>query len=462
MQLIENWQETKEALLEGLQGSKKQVVGTLLENQKQYMTLAENATGTSTNMGAISNFQKIVIPMIRRILPGTISSDLVGVQPMTGPVGLVYSLRFAFSETVTGDTKDFGSTTTPTDGTMTITEGDEVFANNGKMKRYYSSASTDAGFPLYPPVADYNASPPGSDGNRTNEPRTPDDSIPSTALDNRTGSYEGFGGRQMRLAVLKQTITAGSRKLQARWTMEAAQDLNSQHGLDLESEMTAALSAQIAHEIDNEIFSDLMELANTVYTYDFATVGTGMFPNYLGDKYASLGILINRAANEIGAKTRRGAGNWLVGGHLIVSMLQSASKSVFAPAVSGTFADPIGNRLVGTLNGSIKVYTYNWGLDDHWSLTSPAVAPGRNAESANGENILLGFKGGSSELDSGYFYCPYIPLMSTGVVVDANTFMPAVSLMTRYGKATFTNNTTSLGNSADYYARILVKNLAFT
>lgn len=426
MQLIENWQETKEALLEGLQGSKKQVVATLLENQKQY--LAETAFPASANQAAdISNFQKIVIPMIRRILPGTISSDLVGVQPMSGPVGLVYSLRFAFAEAADAP------------GTVNdITAGDEVYGNNSKMKRFYSSA--DVGTTGYPPALT---------------------AATTNGFAAQTGDYEGFGGKAMRLSVLKQTITAGSRKLQARWTMEAAHDLNAQHGLDLESELTAALSAQIAHEIDNEILTDLLALANTTATYDFATPTPGFAPNYLGDRYAHLGVLINRMANEIGAKTRRGPGNWLVGGHLITSMLQSASKSVFAPAVSGSFDAPIGNRLVGTLNGSMKVYTYNWGLDDAWQITGSGAGV-VNASGDVGENVLIGFKGGASELDSGYFYCPYVPLMSTGVVMDANTFMPAVSLMTRYGKATFTNTSTSLGNSADYYARILVQNVAFS
>lgn len=445
MQLFENWQETKEALLEGLQGSKKQTVLTLLENQKQH--LMETAGAESTNMGAISNFKKIVIPMIRRILPGTISSDLVGVQPMTGPVGLVYSLRFAFSQAAdaTGPNVVAGND---------IAAGDEVFANNSKMKRFYSSANV--GTAGYPPALTATT----SDGFATSDPVVTNGTA-TAPLNNVSGDYEAFGGRQMRLAVLKQTITAGSRKLQARWTMEAAQDLTAQHGLNLETELTAALSAQIAHEIDNEILTDLLALAATTATYDFAAPTPGFAPNYLGDRYAHLGILINRLANEIGAKTRRGPGNWIVGGHLITSMLQSASKAVFAPAVSGSFDAPVGNRLVGVMNGSMKVYSYNWGLDDPWQITG-AGAGVFNAAGDQGENVLIGFKGGSSELDSGYFYCPYIPLMSTGVVMDANTFTPAVSLMTRYGKATFTNTQTSLGNSSDYYARVLVQNVAFS
>jgi hypothetical protein len=423
MQLMENWTATKEALLEGLQGSKKQIVATLLENQKKH--LVETAGATSVNADAVANFQKIVIPMIRRILPGTIASDLVGVQPMSGPVGLVYSLRFAFAEAADGNG----------DASNDIAAGDEMFANNSKMKRFYSTANV--GTAGYPPALT---------------------AATSAGVAANTADFEGYGGKALRLSVLKQTITAGSRALQARWTMEAAQDLTAQHGLDLENELTAALSAQIAHEIDNEILTDLLALAATVGTFDFAAPPAGFSPAFIGDRYAELGILVNKLANEIGAKTRRGPGNWLVGSHLIVSMLQSAAKSVFAPTVQGSFADPTGNKMVGTLNGQMKVYSYNWGLNDAWTLGGGA----NTAMGSTGEDILIGYKGGSSELDTGYFYCPYVPLMSTGVVMDANTFMPAVSLRTRYGKATFTNAGSSLGNSADYYARVRVTNVAFS
>jgi hypothetical protein len=419
--LIENWQETKEALLEGLSGSKKNIVATLMENQKKLMETAPAAAVVSAD---IATFQKIMIPMIRRIIPGTIGGELVGVQPMTNPTGLIYSLRFAFGESVNapGAAND-------------ITGGDEAFIYNGKMKRFYASANV--GTAGYPPALTATT----SDGFAA-----------------QTADYEGYGGRSMRLSVLKQPVNVGSRKLQARWTMEAAQDMQATHGLDIESELTAALAGEIAHEIDNEILTDLLALAGTTATYDFAAPPAGFAPNYIGDRYAELGVLVNKMANEIAARTKRGAGNWLVGGHLITSILQSASKSVFAPAVSGSFDAPTGNRLVGTLNNSIKVYTYNWGINDAYDITSGA----NSAAGANGEDILLGFKGGNSELDAGYFYCPYIPLVSTGVVMDANTFMPAVSLSTRYGKATFTNAATSFGNSADYYARILVKNVAFS
>ncbi len=411
MELYENWQETKEILLEGLSESKKKILAPVLESQMQH--LKETADAGTNTAGAIGNFQKIVIPMIRRIIPGTIATELVGVQPMAGPVALVYSLRFLYSEAVnaTPGAGTLGSATSED-----ITAGTEVFANNSKTKRFYSTS--DASAPAGGPAA-------GT----------------STGVAAATSDFEAFGGRAMTLEVLKQTVTAGSRKLQARWTPESMQDLKASHGLDLESEMTSSLSAAIVSEIDNEIINDLIALAGTTESFDMAGTFTGV-PNYVGDRHAVLGVLINKVAQEIARKTRRGPANFIVVSPLVVSVLQSAAKSVFAPAVSGSFEGPNNTKLVGTLNGSIKVYTYIY----HDQGTEP---------------ILLGYKGGSGEMDSGYFYCPYVPLMSSGVVVDPNTFNPHVSLMTRYGKATFTNTSTSLGNSADYYGRISVANLSF-
>lgn len=406
MELYENWAEVKDTLLDGLSESKKRVLAPVLENQKQY--LQETAAAGTMAAGGIGNFQKIVIPMLRRIIPGTIATELVGVQPMSGPVGLVYSMRFLFAESVAAT----ASAGTLDGGALDdITAGDEVFANNSKTKRFYSSSDADNGAAT---------------------------SIGQASL---TSDFESYGGRKMTLEVLKQTVTAGSRKLQARWTPEAMQDLNASHGLNIESEITSHLSAAIVSEIDNEIINDLIALAGTVESFDMNGTFTGV-PAYVGDRHAVLGVLINKVANEIARKTRRGPANFIVVSPLVASVLQSATKSVFAPAVQGTFEGPNNTKLIGTLNGSIKVYTYIY----HDAGTEP---------------IVLGFKGSNGEMDAGYFYCPYVPLMSSGVVVDPNTFNPHVSLMTRYGKATFTSTSTSLGNSADYYGRINVANLSF-
>lgn len=398
MELFENWSETKEALLEGLSERKKAIMAPCLENQKQY--LIETAAAGVSAAGAIGNFQKIMMPMIRRIIPSTIATELVGVQPMAGPVGLAYSLRFLFGET---------TVTTATPEGDTLAGVTEVFGNNSKTKRFYSGGPSGA-------------NPAGT-----------------TAL---TGDFEAYGGRQLQLEVLKQTITAGSRKLQAKWTVEAMQDLSAAHGLDLEAEITAALSSEIVSEIDNEIITDLIALAGTFETFDMSSPNFTGVPNYVGDRHAVIGVLINKVANEIARKTSRGAANWMVVSPLVASVLQSAAKSVFAPAVSGSFEGPNNTKLIGTLNGSIKVYTYIY-------------------HDQGNEPVLLGYKGGSGEMDSGYFYCPYVPLMSSNVVIDPATYNPQVSLMTRYGKATFTNTATSLGNSADYYGRVNIANLSF-
>jgi len=469
-ELFQNWSETKVALLEGLSADKQAVVAPLLENQKNHL-LNETAAAGSTGADSIAGFRKIMIPMIRRIIPGTIATELVGVQPMTGPVGLVYTLRYRYAEAVAGTdhANPFGLP-------GAIAAGDEVFGNASPIRQWYSGAAgaLDNADPV--PAG---GSAMGSDG----QAGTGDiegaiasgfawpSSLPATPgaagvdangdLHGGSGSYlEGSGGRKMTMDVVSQAVEAGSRKLQAGWTIEAMQDLNAQHGLDLESEMTQALSAEIVQEIDQEIITDLMALAGTVETFDGAGAGAygtagNYTPSYVGDRLANISVIINRVANEIARKTRRGAGNYIVVSPMIVSILQSASKSVFAPAVDGSFKGPNNTMLVGTLNGTIKVYSY---------LFNQAGA-GLNlgqVQAGNDDTILIGYKGGNGETDAGYFYCPYIPLMSSGVVVNPTTFQPVTSLMTRYGKAVFTDDTTSLGNSADYYGKINVVGLDLT
>jgi len=482
-ELFENWSETKAALLEGLSAQKQKVVAPLLENQKQQM-IAESAAAGSTQAHDIAGFRKILIPMIRRIIPGTIATELVGVQPMTGPVGLVYTLRYRYAEAVANTTH-----ANPFGLPGAIAVDDEVFGNSSPIRQWYSGAAgPNTGSPeVAGPAADQPAGAGAIDNADTTTtgitglnadghawPSSLGASAGNTGYTNALGQVvagsvwggsgsfiEGSGGRKMTMDVVSQSVEAGSRKLQAGWTIEAMQDLNAQHGLDLESEMTQALSAEIVQEIDQEIITDLLALAGTVDTFDGA--GTGVYgfsagnyaPAYVGDRLANLGVIINRVANEIARKTRRGAGNFIVVSPLIVSILQSAAKSVFAPAVDGSFKGPNNTMMVGTLNGTIKVYSYLWNQAGAGLDLGGATSPMGQAS----DTILVGYKGGNGETDTGYFYCPYIPLMSSGVVVNPTTFQPVVSLMTRYGKAVFTTTQTSLGNSADYYGKINVANL---
>jgi len=470
-ELFENWSEVKETLLDDLDQTKRQIVGTLLENQKQHI-LSETAAAGAVAAHDVAGFRKILIPMIRRIIPGTIATEIVGVQPMQGPVGLVYTMRYKYGEGVqvpAAGTPGNPWTANGSDGT--IAANAEMFGNNPVLRQFYSGAAgTVVGTPLAqdPGASGIAANPVGDIDGAASRGAWPS-SLPSYdttyfgpysnglgqqvsgRLYGGSGSFiEGSGGRKVKLEVVSQAVEAGTRKLQAGWTVEAMQDLKSQHGLDLESELSQVVSAEIVQEIDSEILSDLLALAGTVGTYDYATIGLGpqYQPAYLGDRFANLGIVINAVCNEIARKTRRGPGNFIVVSPMVVSILQSAAKSVFAPAVAGSFKGPNNTMLVGTLNGTIKVYSYLW---NQVSGLGAAV----------NDVILVGYKGGNGETDTGYFYCPYIPLMSSGVVINPVTFQPVVSMMTRYGKTAFTATETSLGNSADYYGKINVSNFNF-
>ena len=458
MNIFENWEETKAVVMDGLSAKQQELLNPLLENQKEYL-LNETAAAGSVDAHSIAGFRKVLIPMIRRIIPGTIASELVGVQPMSGPVGLVYSLRFKYNDAVARAGDPNGN----------IAAGDEIFGNDTPIGRFYSGGTDTAqnagagGFDAQRDVSDAQdgsvlAGADAVGGVPSGESWGSSLDISATTAHRShggSGSFlEGSGGRQISLEIVSQAVEAGSRKLQSGWTIEAMQDLNAQHGLDIESEMTQAMSAEIVQEIDSEIIGDLIALAGTVTTFDGTVPAGPAFyqPAFVGDRFANLGVQINWVANEIARKTRRGAGNFIVVSPMIVSLLQSAAKSVFAPAIEGSFKGPNNTMLVGTLNGTIKVYSYLW------NQTTPTTA---TPVGTGNDTILVGYKGGNGETDSGYFYCPYIPLMSSGVVMNPVTFQPAISLMTRYGKTTFTNNTTSLGNSADYYGKINVTALSF-
>jgi hypothetical protein len=377
-QLLESrWSETKDALLEGLQGNKRTVMATTLENTRKY--LSESATAGATSAGNVATLNRVILPVIRRVMPTVIANELVGVQPMTGPVGQIHTLRVRYSDTVSRTTG--GGTTA----------GEEALSPF-KIAEGYS----------------------GSDAGKASA----------------TAALEGVAGNKLSIQILKQTVEAKTRKLSARWTFEAAQDAQAQQGIDIEAEIMAALAQEITAEIDQEVLRSLATLSGTVLTYDQAAVsGTATF---VGDEHAALAVQINRAANLIAQRTRRGAGNWAVVSPTVLTLLQSATTSAFARTTEGTFEAPTNTKFVGTLNSAMKVYVNTY---------------------AETDNVLIGYKGGS-ESDAAAFYCPYIPLMSSGVVLDPATFEPVVSFMTRYGYVELTNTASSLGNAADYLATV--------
>lgn len=452
--LLENWSDIKAGLLQGLPANKQAIMAPLLENQKQQM-INETASDGSTNTSNIAGFRKIMIPMIRRIIPNSVGTELVGVQPMQGPVGLVYSMRYRYAEAL-NVVEASGAMTDYDRGIGDIAANSEAFGNLNQLRRFYSGATTSgaqaagaSGFGQSAIAGDATGQGWGSALDAA-----------SVALNGANGPLyggggsfiEGSAGRKMSMEIVSQAVESKSRKLQATWTVEAMQDLQNQHGLDIENEMTRALSTQIIQEIDNEIITDLYSLAGTVASYDGSVpVAAGFYkPTFAGDRLANLGIQINQIANIIARKTRKGPANWILVSPMIVSALQAAAKSQWAPAVEGSFAGPNNSKLVGTLNGSIKVYTYIWN-----DANSTDIVGGNG-----NDTILIGYKGGDGETDTGYFYCPYVPLMSSGVIMNPVTTQPMVSLLTRYGKATFQNAATSLGNSADYYGKLTVSNLS--
>jgi hypothetical protein len=386
--LNSRWSETKEALLEGLQGTKKSVMSATLENTRKY--LAESASTGATSAGNVATLNRVILPVIRRVMPTVIANELVGVQPMTGPVGQIHTLRVRYSDTLSG--------------TYGATAGEEALSPF-KIAEGYSA----------------------NDGSQTKAAST--------------AALEGAAGKRLSIQILKQTVEAKTRKLSARWTFEAAQDAQAQQGIDIEAEIMAALAQEITAEIDQEVIGSLATLAasnGNVQAYNQATVsGTATF---VGDEHAALAVLINRAANIIAQRTRRGAGNWAVVSPQALTILQSATTSAFARTTEGTFEAPTNTKFVGTLNGAMKVYV--------------------NSYAADNSAVLVGYKG-SSESDAAAFYCPYIPLMSSGVVLDPSTFEPVVSFMTRYGYVELSNTASSLGNAADYLGSVSITGVSF-
>ena len=385
-ELLESrWQETKGALLEGLTGNKKSVMASTLENTRKY--LSESATAGATSAGNVATLNRVILPVIRRVMPTVIANELVGVQPMTGPVGQIHTLRVRYADTA-------GT------GASGAVAGEEALSPFKIAEAYSGAASGKAA---------------------------------------ATAAQEGTPGNRLSIQILKQTVEAKTRKLSARWTFESAQDAQSQHGIDVEAEIMAALAQEITAEIDQEVIASLNALAPTSDTFNQAAVsGTATF---VGDEHAALAVMINRASNEIAQRTRRGAGNWAVVSPQALTILQSATTSAFARTTEGSFESPTNTKFVGTLNNAMKIYVNTYAADD--------------------SDVLVGYKG-SSESDAAAFYCPYIPLMSSGVVLDPTSFEPVVSFMTRYGYVELNNTASSLGNAGDYLNKVAISNISFS
>lgn len=390
--LLENgvaWNKMRKGLVSDIKSaSRRAITETVLENSRREI-LREHATQGATMASNVAIINKVMMPLIKRVMPTVMAHELVGVQPLTGPSGLITTMRIRYA------------TTSPVNG-KGIIAGQE--AQSPFLVGAWYSGNEDM---ENPGAAD-------------------------------TAVLEGTGGNDISIEFVKQDVKAGSRKLKARFTLESMQDAESQYGANVEQELTAALAQQIVLDIDQEILARLRSIAGlSVDEYDQNKI-SGVATSVV-DEHAALAVMINRYSNEIARKIRKASANWSVVSHTVLSVLQSATASQFVRTTEGTFEAPTNNKYVGTLNNTLKVYVNTYATDD---------------------DILIGYKG-SDEIDAAAYYCPYIPVMSSGTILDPNTFEHVMALSTRYGFFALTNPANSLGNAGDYLARIKVSNLRF-
>ena len=456
----------KTGLLDGIKDNNtRAVTAVLLENQRLINEV-------STDSGDIASFKRISIPLVRRIYPQLIANKIVSVQPLLGPTGLVYYLRFRYSSNkgaTRGASNNGGFPGDDANSLMQRASGD------ANLDVYYSSqfvqnevSSTDDGVDVNSVYSPLEHTPvlPGTvtgsiyDGAVAVQSfsisetgvfsfvtiGSPANVVTAGTLNVTTGeitfTWDGAVGAnhfvasyeynmecnqdlpEINLVIESESITAKTRKLKAVWSYEAQQDLRSQHNLDAEAELTAVLAQEINLEIDREVLTDLRNNAGTVASWDFNTA----LGDTIKEKYESLYVKVVEVSNVIHRKTLRGGANWIVTSPEIASIFETATAG-FAPAASETFTSSIGVQYVGTVN-------------NRWRLYKDPLFPSNQ--------LLMGYKG-DSYMDSGYFYCPYVPLTQTPVVLDPESFCPRKGILTRYGKKL-------LREGAKFYARVSIAN----
>ena len=456
-QLQEKWAPVldHESLPKIEDSHKRGVVAQLLENQefaareeKQMLTEAPtHAAGTggfgsgATDTGPNAGFDPVLISLIRRSMPKLIAYDIAGVQPMTGPTGLIFAMR-----------TNYGTQRDPQNAAYR-----EAFFNEPNAGQSGGSGTS------YDPGASSSAN---NDAEGTN-PAVLNDGSPGTyevtgdAQGMATASAESLGEsgtefREMGFAIEKVTVTAKSRALKAEYSLELAQDLKAIHGLDAEQELSNILSTEILAEINREVVRTIYVNAVKGAINDTAT--DGIFDldvdsngRWSVEKFKGLLFQIERDANAIGQETRRGKGNILICSADVASALGMAGVLDYAPALNGnnalTGVDDTSSTLVGTLNGPIKVYV------DPYS-----------ANVADKHFYVAGYKG-SSAYDAGLFYCPYVPLQQVRAI-NPDTFQPKIGFKTRYGMVSnpfaqgLTQGSGALtANTNKYYRRVQVSNL---
>ena len=398
------------------------------------MTLLGEAVPTNSTGSSIDNFDPVLISLVRRAMPNLIAYDICGVQPMTGPTGLIFAMRSRYTdqanteafynEANTGHSSRLGANSLF--GTTGAGSVNSVGANSASVGLF---SSNNAGNVTY-----------------------------NTVMGLILGTAEGLGSNttavfpEMAFSIEKVTVSAKSRALKAEYSLELAQDLKAIHGLDAESELSNILSAELLAEINREVVRSVIITAVTGATE--GTTATGIFDldtdsngRWSVEKFKGLMFQVEREANKIAKETRRGKGNIIICSSDVASALQMAGVLDYTPALNSNNLqiDDTGNTFAGVLNGRMRVYI------DPYAITN---------------FMIVGYKG-SNAFDAGLFYCPYVPLQMVRAV-DPNTFQPKIGFKTRYGMApnpfakgaTAADATATLEQDSNvYYRRVLVNNL---
>ena len=408
----------------------------VLENQEKALRedaafLSEAAPANATG-SSVQNWNPILISLVRRAMPNLIAYDIAGVQPMSGPTGLIFAMRSRYAS--------------QTGGEALFDEADTDFSGRNATGSSVSGASPLAQSGTNPAVL--NDSPAGAYTSGSGM---------TTAYAEALGDASGNAFAEMAFSIEKSTVTAKSRALKAEYTMELAQDLKAIHGLDAETELSNILSAEILAEINREVVRSVYIGAekgaqtNTTTTgiFDLDTDSNG---RWSVERFKGLMFQLERDANVIAQRTRRGKGNMIICSSDVASALQMAGVLDYTPALNNNLnVDDSGNTFAGVLNGKYKVY-----IDPY------------SANTAAKQYFVVGYKG-TSPYDAGIFYCPYVPLQMVRAVGQDN-FQPKIGFKTRYGLvanpfagAGASDNITADGltsaNANRYYRKVQVTNL---
>ena len=396
-QLLEN--QEKSAREQGF-GSGGYQAPTLLGEAAP--TNAMGASSSTASDGSIDTFDPVLISLVRRSMPNLIAYDICGVQPMTGPTGLIFAMRSKYT-TQGGTEALFNEANTTFSGSA---------AGNTASRLVVGNSSTGRSQEANDPTLRASAATSGSYTVSTGMTRSQ-----AERLGDSTGTNHF---QEMAFSIEKVAVTAVSRALKAEYTMELAQDLKAIHGLDAETELSNILAAEILAEINREVVRTINYTASAGATENVTTSGTFNLDvdsngRWMVEKFKGLLFQIERESNQIAKATRRGKGNVLICGSDVASALQMAGVLDYTPALANNLnVDDTGNTFAGVLNGRIKVY-----IDPYF------------ASSAGQQYFTLGYKGASA-FDAGLFYCPYVPLQMVRAV-GQDTFQPKIGFKTRYG-----------------------------